>query len=56
MSPCLPQSYQALFDASNKPTTLLVRTGFPSISSTFVEGVEYPSDGELDLGFVDVPL
>src|SRR5690606_15771922 len=50
------QSYQALFDANNKPTALLARTGFPSISSTFAEGVEYPSDGELDLGFVDVPF
>ncbi|NLQ22660.1 xanthine dehydrogenase family protein molybdopterin-binding subunit [Shewanella sp. S-1] len=50
------QSYQALFDASNKPTALLARTGFPSISSTFAEGVEYPSGGELDLGFVDVPF
>lgn len=50
------QSYQALFDANNKPTALLARTGFPSISSTFTEGVEYPSGGELDLGFVDVPF
>lgn len=50
------QSYQALFDASNKPTALLARTGFPSISSTFAEGVEYPSGGELDLGFVDAPF
>lgn len=50
------QSYQALFDANNKPTALLARTGFPSISSTFAEGVEYPSGGELDLGFVDVPF
>lgn len=50
------QSYQVLFDANNKPTALLARTGFPSISSTFAEGVEYPSDGELDLGFVDVPF
>ncbi|WP_297897163.1 molybdopterin cofactor-binding domain-containing protein [Shewanella sp.] len=50
------QSYQALFDANNKPTAFLARTGFPSISSTFAEGVEYPSGGELDLGFVDVPF
>ncbi|MDH0448132.1 molybdopterin cofactor-binding domain-containing protein [Shewanella sp. GD04112] len=50
------QCYQALFDANNKPTALLARTGFPSISSTFAEGVEYPSGGELDLGFVDVPF
>lgn len=50
------QCYQALFDTNNQPTALLARTGFPSISSTFAEGVEYPSDGELDLGFVDVPF
>lgn len=50
------QSYQALFDANQRPTALLARTGFPSISSTFAEGVEYPSAGELDLGFVDVPF
>lgn len=50
------QSYKALFDTNNKPTALLARTGFPSISSTFAEGVEYPSGGELDLGFVDVPF
>lgn len=50
------QSYQALFDKHNRPTALLARTGFPSISSTFAEGVEYPSSGEMDLGFVDVPF
>ncbi|QYK11457.1 molybdopterin-dependent oxidoreductase [Shewanella rhizosphaerae] len=35
---------------------ILQRTGFPSISSTFAEGVDEPSASELDLGFVDVPL
>ncbi|MGI2227473.1 molybdopterin cofactor-binding domain-containing protein [Shewanella frigidimarina] len=50
------QMYQAKVDGNSMPTALLARTGFPSISSTFAEGVEYPSDGELDLGFSDVPL
>ncbi|NKF50285.1 xanthine dehydrogenase family protein molybdopterin-binding subunit [Shewanella sp. WXL01] len=49
------QHYQAKF-ADDKVTNLLARTGFPSISSTFAEGVDEPSGGELDLGFVDVPL
>lgn len=50
------QFYQAELDDAKKPVALLARTGFPSISSTFAEGVEYPSAGELDLGFVDVPF
>ncbi|WP_350431197.1 molybdopterin cofactor-binding domain-containing protein [Shewanella sp. H8] len=50
------QMYQAKLDNNNMPIALLARTGFPSISSTFAEGVEYPSAGELDLGFSDVPL
>ena len=50
------QYYQAKLSSNMQPEALLARTGFPSISSTFAEGVEYPSAGELDLGFVDVPL
>ncbi|MCL1144021.1 xanthine dehydrogenase family protein molybdopterin-binding subunit [Shewanella gaetbuli] len=50
------QFYQAKLADNNQVEALLARTGFPSISSTFAEGVEYPSDGELDLGFSDVPL
>ena len=50
------QMYQVALDNNKMPTALLARTGFPSISSTFAEGVEYPSAGELDLGFSDVPL
>ncbi|WP_299006577.1 molybdopterin cofactor-binding domain-containing protein [uncultured Shewanella sp.] len=50
------QLYQAQLDEAKKPIALLARTGFPSISSTFSEGIEYPSAGELDLGFVDVPF
>ncbi|WP_434951497.1 molybdopterin cofactor-binding domain-containing protein [Shewanella sp. HL-SH4] len=50
------QFYQARFDGKNKVDAFLARTGFPSISSTFAEGVDMPSAGELDLGFSDVPL
>jgi isoquinoline 1-oxidoreductase beta subunit len=50
------QFYQAKLDANNQPQALLARTGFPSISSTFAEGVDTPSAGEMDLGFSDVPL
>lgn len=50
------QFYQARFDGNNKVDAFLARTGFPSISSTFAEGVDMPSAGELDLGFSDVPL
>ncbi|AZG73810.1 xanthine dehydrogenase family protein molybdopterin-binding subunit [Shewanella livingstonensis] len=50
------QFYQAKLDKNNQPQAMLARSGFPSISSTFAEGVDLPSAGELDLGFVDVPL
>ncbi|MDP5208225.1 xanthine dehydrogenase family protein molybdopterin-binding subunit [Microbulbifer sp. 2205BS26-8] len=50
------QFYQAKLDDEKMPEAILQRTAFPSISSTFAEGVEYPSAGELDLGFVDIPF
>ncbi|MFA0812745.1 xanthine dehydrogenase family protein molybdopterin-binding subunit [Microbulbifer epialgicus] len=50
------QFYQAKLDGDQKPEAMLQRTAFPSISSTFAEDVEYPSAGELDLGFVDIPF
>ncbi|KPZ68125.1 Isoquinoline 1-oxidoreductase subunit beta [Shewanella sp. P1-14-1] len=50
------QHYQAKLDGNKAPTALLARTGFPSISSTFAEGVDMPSAGELDLGFSDMPF
>lgn len=43
-------------DSEHKVDALLARSGFPSISSTFAEGVDFPSAGELDMGFTDVPL
>ncbi|PKH59285.1 xanthine dehydrogenase family protein molybdopterin-binding subunit [Shewanella sp. Choline-02u-19] len=50
------QFYQAKLNDNKMPEAMLQRSAFPSISSTFAEGVDYPSAGELDLGFVDVPL
>ncbi|MFS1525434.1 molybdopterin cofactor-binding domain-containing protein [Microbulbifer sp. 2304DJ12-6] len=50
------QFYQAKVNNDNFPEAMLQRTGFPSISSTFAESVAYPSAGELDLGFVDIPF
>ncbi|QSX37096.1 xanthine dehydrogenase family protein molybdopterin-binding subunit [Shewanella sedimentimangrovi] len=50
------QYYRACLDEQGKVAALLARSGFPSISSTFTEGVEDPSDSELQLGFTDVPL
>ncbi|WNZ58348.1 molybdopterin-dependent oxidoreductase [Microbulbifer sp. MKSA007] len=50
------QFYQAKLDSDQMPTAILQRTAFPSISTTFAENVEYPSAGELDLGFVDIPF
>ncbi|GAB1070879.1 MAG: molybdopterin-dependent oxidoreductase [Shewanella algae] len=50
------QHYQALLSDDGKVEALLSRTAFPSISSTFAEGVDEPSDGELDLGFIDLPF
>lgn len=50
------QHYQAKFDSQKMPEAILQRSGFPSIGSTFAEGIEYPASWELDLGFVDVPL
>ncbi|WP_394130097.1 molybdopterin cofactor-binding domain-containing protein [Shewanella maritima] len=50
------QFYQASLNQERDVQALLARTGFPSISSTFAEGVDEPSAGELDLGFTDVPL
>ncbi|MDO6677615.1 molybdopterin cofactor-binding domain-containing protein [Shewanella sp. 4_MG-2023] len=50
------QYYQAKLDSNKVPQALLARSGFPSISSTFAEGVDMPSAGELDLGFSDMPF
>ncbi|MEO7095016.1 MAG: molybdopterin cofactor-binding domain-containing protein, partial [Polyangiales bacterium] len=43
-------------DKSNKVTAWLHRAAFPSISSTFAEGVTHGGEGELQQGTLDFPL
>ncbi|MEM7700677.1 MAG: molybdopterin cofactor-binding domain-containing protein [Pseudomonadota bacterium] len=50
------QRMEAGLDADGKCTSYLHRTTFPSISSTFANGVVDPSAGELGLGATDVPF
>lgn len=47
---------RAALDEAGKPTAILGRTVFPPIPSTFAPGAVSPSDGELSLGFVDMPF
>ncbi|MEM7687735.1 MAG: molybdopterin cofactor-binding domain-containing protein [Pseudomonadota bacterium] len=50
------QRMEAGLDAQGRCTSYLHRTTFPSISSTFANGVSAPSAGELGLGATDVPF
>ncbi|MDJ0977180.1 MAG: molybdopterin-dependent oxidoreductase [Erythrobacter sp.] len=50
------QRMEAGLDESGNCTSYLHRTTFPSISSTFANGVTSPSAGELGLGATDVPF
>ncbi|MEM6849648.1 MAG: molybdopterin cofactor-binding domain-containing protein, partial [Pseudomonadota bacterium] len=50
------QRLEAGLDDSGRCTSYLHRTTFPSISSTFANGVTSPSAGELGLGATDVPF
>ena len=50
------QRLEAGLDADGNCTSYLHRTTFPSISSTFANGVTSPSAGELGLGATDVPF
>ncbi len=50
------QRMEAGLDADGTCTSYLHRTTFPSISSTFANGVNAPSAGELGLGATDVPF
>lgn len=47
--------FKAVLDASGKPKAWLQRSVFPSIGSIFNDKTVYGGDGELSLGFVDVP-
>jgi len=49
------QYFRAGMDEDGAIETWLQRTSFPSISSTFADGVTGPSDGELSLGALDAP-
>ena len=50
------QHFTAGVDADNKITSWVQRTAFPSISWTFTGTTDVASDGELSLGFGDVPV
>ncbi len=47
---------KAGLDKSGKPVAWLNRSVFPTISSTFVNGAEYGGDGEMAMGWTDVPF
>lgn len=49
------QAMKACLDENGRCTAWSARTVFTPISSTFSEGEEYGSDGELSLGFMDLP-
>ena len=50
------QHLEAGLDASGKVTGWLHRAVFPTISSTFTEGANEPSAGEMGLGATDTPF
>ncbi len=50
------QRLEAGLDADGKCTSYLHRTVFPPIASTFVAGMDVPTDGEMGLGATDVPF
>ncbi|GAB3032870.1 xanthine dehydrogenase family protein molybdopterin-binding subunit [Bowmanella dokdonensis] len=50
------QYYEAGMDDTGRVTSWVQRTAFPSISWTFNGTAEEPSDGELSLGFGDLPF
>ena len=49
------QHLEAGLDAQGHTVAWLHRTAFPAIPSTFAPGVTHASDGELGLGFIDLP-
>lgn len=49
------QHFEAGLDAQGHTVAWLHRTAFPAIPSTFAPGVTHASDGELGLGFIDLP-
>ena len=47
---------KAALDANGKPTAWLQRSVFPPIGSTFALNSTYGGEGELGLGFNDIPF
>lgn len=50
------QRLEAGMDENGRCTSYLHRTVFPPIASTFVPGMDVPTDGEMGLGATDVPF
>jgi len=50
------QHFSAGLDQNNQVTSWVQRTAFPSISWSFTGTTDEPSDGELSLGFGDLPF
>ncbi len=48
--------FKAGLDASDKPVAWLQRSVFPPIGSTFDGKSEYGDDGEMSMGWIDVPF
>jgi isoquinoline 1-oxidoreductase beta subunit len=53
---CCAVRLEAGLDAAGKVSALLLRNAFPSISSTFKNGVTHAGEGELQQGTLDFPL
>ncbi len=50
------QQFRAAFDDKGRVKAIEARTAFPSISSNWNLSAIYPSDGEVSLGFSDMPF
>ena len=48
--------FKAALDASGKPSAWLQRSVFPPIGSTFDTGAQYGGDGEMAMGWTDLPF
>lgn len=48
--------HKATVDRRGRPTAWLMRSAFPPIASMFQADARYASDGEMDLGFDDLPF
>lgn len=48
--------FEAAMDDDGRVSGWLQRTAFPSISGTFQSGVKHPNNGEMSMGFADMPF